>query len=382
MSYLEYNVKYVPSGLRKLMYLNWPLVVLLTTVAGIGFLMLYSVAGGSLSPWAEPQMKRFVMGLVLMFVIALVPIWFWRNLAGLAYGLSILLLLFVEFFGVTGMGAQRWIDLGFMRLQPSELTKITLVMMLAAYYDWLDIKKVSRPLWVAIPILLILLPAFLVLRQPDLGTAILLIAGGGILMFLAGVSWIYFGVVSAAAGGLVTAVFQSRGTDWQLLKNYQFRRIDTFLDPATDPLGAGYHITQSKIALGSGGWTGRGFMQGTQSRLNFLPEKHTDFIFTTLAEEFGFLGAFSLLTLYALIIFFCVVSALNNKDRFGSLLTLGIAATFFLFFAVNMSMVMGLAPVVGVPLPLVSYGGSAMLVLMLAFGLAQSAHVHRPRRRG
>ncbi len=382
MSYLEYNVKYVPSGARKLLYLNWPLVVLLITVAGIGFLMLYSVAGGSLTPWAEPQMKRFVLGMVVMFAVALVPIWFWRNVAGLAYGVSILLLLFVEFFGATGMGAQRWIDLGFMRLQPSELTKITMVMMLAAYYDWLDIKKVSRPIWVLIPILLILLPTFLVLKQPDLGTAILLITGGGILMFLAGVSWWYFAAVFAGIGGLVTAVFQSRGTDWQLLKDYQFRRIDTFLDPASDPLGAGYHITQSKIALGSGGWGGRGFMQGTQSRLNFLPEKHTDFIFTTLAEEFGFMGAFSLLVLYALIIVFCIVSALSNKDRFGALLTLGIAATFFLFFAVNMSMVMGLAPVVGVPLPLVSYGGSAMLVLMLAFGLAQSAHVHRPRHRG
>ncbi|MEO1238755.1 MAG: FtsW/RodA/SpoVE family cell cycle protein, partial [Pseudomonadota bacterium] len=173
--------------------------------------------------------------------------------------------------------------------------------------------------------------------------------------------------------------FTSRGTDWQLLQDYQYRRIDTFLDPSSDPLGAGYHITQSKIALGSGGWTGRGFMQGTQSRLNFLPEKHTDFIFTTLAEEFGFIGGISLLTLYGLIIVFCIASALGNKDRFGALLTMGIAAAFFLFFAVNMSMVMGLAPVVGVPLPLVSYGGSAMLVLLVAFGLVQSAHVHRPR---
>lgn len=179
--------------------------------------------------------------------------------------------------------------------------------------------------------------------------------------------------------GLVVAVFQSRGTEWQLLKNYQYRRIDTFLDPSSDPLGAGYHITQSKIALGSGGWTGRGFMQGTQSRLNFLPEKHTDFIFTTLAEEFGYVGAVSLLSLYALIVVFCIASAISNKDRYSSLLILGIAGAFFLFFAVNMSMVMGLAPVVGVPLPLVSYGGSAMLVLMAGFGLVQSAHVHRPR---
>ena len=379
MSYLEYRVQTVPSGLRKVLFLNWPLIVLLTAVAFIGFVMLYSVAGGSFSPWAEPQMKRFAFGMVLMLAVAMVPIWFWRNMAGLAFGGSMLLLLLVEFFGVSGMGAQRWIDLGFMRLQPSELSKLTLVMILAAYYDWLPVEKTSRPQWVIVPLLLILFPAFLVLRQPDLGTAILMTAGGGIMMFLAGVHWLYFAAVIVIAGGMVFLVFASRDTPWQLLADYQYRRIDTFIDPANDPLGAGYHITQAKIALGSGGWTGRGFMQGTQSRLNFLPEKHTDFIFTTLAEEFGFVGAFSLLTLYALIVFFCIVSALNNKDRFGSLLTLGVATTFFLFFAVNMSMVMGLAPVVGVPLPFVSWGGTAMLVLLAAFGLAQSAHVHRPR---
>ncbi|MDJ1007612.1 MAG: rod shape-determining protein RodA [Paracoccaceae bacterium] len=379
MSYLEHSVKRVPTGARKILYLNWPLILLIAAVASIGFLMLVSVAGGRVDRWAEPQMIRFVMGMVAMFIVAMVPIWFWRNMAGLAYLFSLALLVFVEFFGVTGMGAQRWIDLGFMRLQPSEVTKITLVMILAAYYDWLPLNKVSHPLWVLIPVAIILIPTALVLKQPDLGTAILLLAGGGIVMFLAGVSWWYFGAVAAAGVGLVSAVFASRGTDWQLIKDYQFRRIDTFLDPASDPLGAGYHITQSKIALGSGGWTGRGFMQGTQSRLNFLPEKHTDFIFTTLAEEFGFIGGISLLILYGLIILFCVVSAFGNRDRFGALLTLGIAAAFFLFFAVNMSMVMGLAPVVGVPLPLVSFGGSAMLVLLVAFGLVQSAHVHRPR---
>ena len=222
-------------------------------------------------------------------------------------------------------------------------------------------------------------PSALVLKQPDLGTAILLVAGGGIVMFCAGVSWWYFIAVIAGTGGLIYTVLASRGTDWQILKDYQYTRIDTFLDPSTDPLGAGYNITQAKIALGSGGWSGKGFMQGTQSRLNFLPEKHTDFIFTTLAEEFGFIGGFSLLCLYGLIIFFCITSAVGNKDRFGSLLTLGVAVTLFLYFAVNMSMVMGLAPVVGVPLPLVSYGGSAMLVLLAAFGLVQSAHIHRPR---
>jgi rod shape determining protein RodA len=379
MSYLEYTVKNVPTGLRKVLYVNWPLALLLAAVAGVGFLMLYSVAGGSFNPWAEPQMKRFALGFGVMLFVAMVPIWFWRNVAGVAYGISLALLFAVEFFGSIGMGAQRWIDLGFMRLQPSELMKITLVMLLAAYYDWLPVERTSRPIWVIIPVALILLPVYLVLKQPDLGTSILLIASGGMMMFLAGVHWAYFAGVIAAAIGLVTAVFRSRGTDWQLLANYQYRRIDTFLDPSSDPLGAGYHITQSKIALGSGGWTGRGFMQGTQSRLNFLPEKHTDFIFTTLAEEFGFIGAISLLGLYALIIVFCISSAVANRDRFSSLLIYGIATTFFLFFAVNMSMVMGLAPVVGVPLPLVSYGGSAMLILMIGFGMVQSAHVHRPR---
>ncbi|MQQ09729.1 rod shape-determining protein RodA [Epibacterium sp. SM1979] len=379
MSYLAYHAKTTPSGLRKILYLNWPLVLLLGTVASVGFLMLYSVAGGDFSPWVEPQFKRFLLGIGVMLFVAMVPIWFWRNVSVVAYLGSFALLLAVEFFGTVGMGAQRWIDIGFMRLQPSELMKITLVMLLAAYYDWLPQDRTSRPFWILLPVAMILIPTALVLKQPDLGTSILLMASGGGVMFLAGVHWGYFAAVISAGVGLVAAVFQSRGTDWQLLKDYQFRRIDTFLDPSQDPLGAGYHITQSKIALGSGGWSGRGFMQGTQSRLNFLPEKHTDFIFTTLAEEFGFIGGFTLLSIYMLIIVFCVAAAIATKDRFSSLVTMGIALTFFLFFAVNMSMVMGLAPVVGVPLPMVSYGGSAMLVLLAAFGLVQSANIHRPR---
>ena len=381
MSYLEYAVQRTPTGAGKILYLNWALVLLLAAVSGVGFLMLYSVAGGALQPWAEPQMRRFAVGLALMFAVAFVPIWFWRNMAGLAYGLSLVLLIGVEFFGTAGMGAQRWLDLGIIRLQPSELAKITLVMVLAAYYDWLDIRRASHPVWVVLALIIILLPTLLVLRQPDLGTALLLLMGGGAVMFLAGVSWIYFAIVIVLGGGLVAAVLVSRGTEWQLLQDYQYRRIDAFLDPSIDPLGAGYHISQSKIALGSGGWSGRGFMQGTQSRLNFLPEKHTDFIFTTLAEEFGYIGGISLLVLYALIVAFCVAAALKMKDRFASLLTLGVAATFFFYFAINMAMVMGLAPVVGVPLPMVSYGGSAMLVLMIGFGLVQSAHIHRPRGR-
>ena len=379
MSYLEYRATAVPTGFRKIIFIHWGLVMLLVAAASIGFLMLYSVAGGNWDPWAAAQLKRFALGMALMFVVAMIPIWFWRNVSAVAYLVSLILLLVVAYFGSMGMGAQRWIDLGFMRLQPSELCKITLVMVLAAYYDWLPSDRVSNPIWVIVPILLTLIPVGLVISQPDLGTALLLLMGGGAMMFLAGVHWAYFASVIVLAVGGIAAIFQSRGLQWQLLNDYQYRRIDTFLDPASDPLGAGYHITQSKIALGSGGWTGRGFMQGTQTRLNFLPEKHTDFIFTTLAEEFGFVGAISLLIIYLLILAFCWLSALQNKDRFSTLLIMGISVTFFLFFAVNMSMVMGLAPVVGVPLPLVSYGGSAMLVLMGAFGLLQSAHIHRPR---
>ncbi len=379
MSFLEYRVKTVPSGLRKVLYVNWPVVLLMTAVATVGFLMLYSVAGGRFDLWAERQMRVFGLGLVLMFVVAFVPIWFWRNVSGVAYLASIVMLIGVELFGETRGGAQRWIDVGFIQFQPSELMKFTLVMMLASYYDWLDMKKMSRPLWVVIPVALIIAPTVLVLMQPNLGTSLMLVMGGAAVMFAAGVSMWYFAAVFLMGGGAVAAVFFSRGTSWQLLHDYQYTRIDTFLDPTADPLGAGYNIIQAKIALGSGGWSGKGFMQGTQSRLNFLPEKHTDFIFTTVAEEFGFIGAFSLLVLYGAILAFLVAAALQNKDRFSALLILGVAANLFFYIAVNLSMVMGMAPVVGVPLPLLSYGGSAMLVLMVGFGLVQSAHIHRPR---
>lgn len=379
MSYLDYTVERVPTGWRKILYLNWPLVFLVAAVCCVGFLMLYSVSGGDIDRWAMPQMERFAAGMVLMIGLAFVPIWFWRSISVGAYVVCLVLLVLVEVMGHVGMGAQRWLVLGPIRIQPSELTKIAFVMTLAAYYDWLPAEKVSRPLWVAIPVLLILAPTALVLMQPDLGTSVMLIAGGGIVMFAAGVSLWYFGAVIAIVVALVTAVMESRGTEWQLLHEYQFRRIDTFLDPGSDPLGAGYNIMQAQIALGSGGWSGRGFMQGTQSRLNFLPEKHTDFIFTSLAEEFGFVGAASLLVLYVLILGFALHSALTNRDRFASLMTIGIAGTFFLYFAINMATVMGMLPAKGSPLPLVSYGGTSLMILLMGFGILQSAHVHRPR---
>lgn len=379
MSYLEHNIKRTPYGIVKFLHLNWAVLILISAISFVGILMLYSVAGGSTAPWAEPQLKRFVAGMCMLLFIAMTPIWFWKNVSGFIYFTSIALLIGVDFFGTTGMGAQRWLDLGFIRLQPSELTKITTVLFLAAYYDWLDITKVSKPIWVLIPLIIILIPVFLIFNQPDLGTALLVLCGGGGLMLLAGVHWAYFlGIIMSLSAGVV-AIFYTRDTGLAILRDYQYRRIDTFLNPSSDPMGAGYHIGQSKIALGSGGLNGRGFMQGTQSQLNFLPEKHTDFIFTTLAEEFGFIGGLSVLALYNLVIFFCIVSALKNKDRFSSLIIMGIAFTFFLYFAPNMAMVMGFAPIVGVPLPLISYGGSSMLVLLGAFGLMQSAHVHRVR---
>jgi rod shape determining protein RodA len=379
MSFLEYRVKQAPTGLRKVLYLNWPLVVLIAAVASVGFLMLYSIAGGNLDPWARRQMQVFGVGMALMFMVAMVPIWFWRSMAGLGYLVAFLLLILVEIMGETNMGAQRWINLGFIQFQPSEMMKFTLVMMLASYYDWLDPKRVSRPLYVLIPVLLTIAPTVLVLMQPNLGTSLMLLLAGAAVMFAAGVSLWYFAGVLALVVGAVVGVFTLRGTPWQFLHDYQYTRIDTFLNPGADPLGAGYNIIQAQIALGSGGWSGKGYMQGTQSRLNFLPEKHTDFIFTTLAEEFGFVGAFSLLVLYALIIGFCLIAVFQNRDRFSALLIVGVAANFFFYIAVNLSMVMGMAPVVGVPLPLLSYGGSAMLVLLVGFGLVQSAHVHRPR---
>ncbi len=369
----------IPNGINKLFYLNWPVLLIVITIASFGFLMLYSVADGNLKPWAEPQIIRFSVGFLMIIVFSFIHINFWKKVSVISYFLSLMLLILVLHFGITGGGAKRWLDLKFLTLQPSELMKVCLVILLAAYYDWLKPERTSQVLWVAFPALIILVPAISVIIQPDLGTGLLILFIGISVMFLAGVSWWYFVAIFSLIPGVIATVWISRGKTWQFLTDYQYRRIDTFLDPSLDPLGSGYHITQSKIALGSGGFTGRGLMQGTQSQLNFLPRNHTDFIFTTLAEEFGFLGAISLLAGYGLIIIFSMISAITNKSRFGSLLTAGLTINFFSYFAINIAMVMGLAPVVGVPLPLISYGGSAMLVLLASFGLMQSAHVHRLR---
>ena len=364
---------------QKLSRANWTLLAIIATLAGAGVLALYSVAGGSFEPYALQQVLRLSIGFICIFATAFIPLRYWYYAAFPFFFASVLLVAVSADFGVAVKGAQRWLEIGPIRLQPSEITKIALVMALAAYYAHLPKYRISSLLWVAIPVVFIAVPSLLVAVQPDLGTSVLIAAGGGIVMFTAGVSYFFFAAVILIAIACITAVFQSRGTEWQLLQDYQYNRIDTFLDPSIDPFGAGYHITQSKIAIGSGGLHGRGFLQGTQSQLNFLPEKHTDFVFTILAEEFGLIFCLVLLSFYAAIIFLCTITAVQSKNRFGSLLALGVGGTLFLNFISNVAMITGLIPVVGVPLPFISYGGSSLLVMMFAFGLVQSVNIHAER---
>lgn len=364
---------------QKIWNINWILVLLISATAAIGFGMLYSVAGGSMDPWVKRQMTRFGMGLVLMFLVALVDVRFWMRYAYVIYAIALGLLIAVEFIGSVGMGAQRWVDLGVFQLQPSEVMKIAMVLALARYFHGLSLDEGERFRWLLPPLLMMLAPVALVLRQPDLGTALLIVMGSGAIFMMAGVRLWIFGFVFAAVAAATPFA-------WSYLHTYQKARILTFLNPERDPLGAGYHILQSKIALGSGGLAGRGYMQGTQSYLNFLPEKQTDFIFTSLAEEFGLTGGLVLLGLYVVIITYGIAIALRSRNHFGRLVAMGITVTFFLYVFINIAMVTGLVPVVGVPLPLVSYGGTAMMTILIGFGLLISVYVHRdvriPRRPG
>jgi rod shape determining protein RodA len=291
------------------------------------------------------------------------------------YFVSLLLLGAVDVMGAGAMGAQRWIDLKVIQLQPSEIMKVAIVLALARYFHSVGPEQIGRITLLVPPVLMVVAPVLLVLKQPDLGTAIMLLASGGALCFVAGVRWWKFAIVIAGGIGAVPL-------GWHFLKPYQKARILTFLDPERDPLGTGYHILQSKIALGSGGIFGKGFLQGTQSHLNFLPEKQTDFIFTMLAEEFGIVGGLVLLALYTLLLVYGVAIALRSRNQFGRLLAMGVTVTFFLYVFVNIAMVMGLIPVVGVPLPLISYGGTAMLSILFGFGLVMSVYIHRDVRLG
>jgi rod shape determining protein RodA len=354
----------------KLRHLNWPFVAVVILVALVGYAMLYSAAGGANAPWAWRHGVRLGVGLGAMLVIALIDIRFWFRLAYPIYGLALLGLIAVEVMGIVSMGAQRWINLGLFQLQPSEVMKIGLILALARWFHSAWLEDVARPAFLVTPVLLIATPVVLVLKQPDLGTSIMLAGGGTGLLFLAGVRWWKFGLV---LGPMLLAL----PLLWQQLHDYQRQRVLTFLDPERDPLGAGYHIIQSKIALGSGGVWGKGFLQGTQSQLSFLPEKHTDFIFTMLAEETGLMGALALLALFMVLIGLGLLFSLRARSQFGRLLAMGIAVTFFLYVVINIAMVTGLIPVVGVPLPMISYGGTAMLTVLTGFGLLLGVDVHR-----
>ncbi len=355
---------------QKLWQIHWFFVLMLMATAVVGFAMLYSAADGHVDPWANRHALRFAFGIMLMIAVAVIDIRFWLRYAYVIYAIVLLLLGGVEIAGSMGMGARRWISLGFVNLQPSELMKVAMVLALARYFHGGGIEDIRRPLFLIPPILIVAAPSALVLRQPDLGTGLILLITGAALFFMAGVRiWKFVAV------GLLGLI--SMPIAWQFLHQYQRRRILTFLDPESDPLGAGYHIIQSKIAFGSGGLSGRGFLQGTQGHLNFLPEMQTDFIFTMLAEEFGLIGGLALLGLYTLLLIYGIAISLRSRSHFGGLLAMGVTSTFFLYVFINMAMVMGLIPVVGVPLPLISYGGTAMMTLMFGFGLLMGTWVHR-----
>lgn len=358
------------SLIEKLQHLGWGLVVLICIMAGVGFTALYSAAGGDLEPWASKQMLRFAVGFVVMIVIALIDIKWWYKFSLPIYIIGFVLLVIVELMGQIGMGAQRWINLGFMQLQPSEFMKIAVVMMLAKYFHAAAPEDMRNIRYLLMALILIILPVGLVLLQPDLGTALMIVMAGIAMFFLAGAPiWMFL------TGG--AAVLASLPVAWSLMHEYQKKRVMTFLNPDSDPLGSGYHITQSKIALGSGGIEGKGFLEGTQSKLNFLPEKQTDFIFTLWAEEWGFIGGVFILVICGLIFAYGLWVANKCRHSYGRLLALGLTINFSLYVFINIAMVMGLIPVVGAPLPLVSYGGTSMLAALVGFGLILSCNIHR-----
>ena len=354
----------------KVWQISWLYVLLLCAVAGVGYAALYSAAGGSPEPYAARHVLRFAAGLVLMIAIALVDTRVIARLAWPAYAVSLALLVVVARYGHVGKGAQRWIELGGLQLQPSELMKITLVLALASWFHRVSIERIGNPLFLIPPALVVLAPVGLIIKEPNLGTAVIVALLGAAMFFAAGVRWWKFVLVALPVPFAAHIVYNH-------LHDYQRARIDTFLDPESDPLGAGYNIIQSKIALGSGGMWGKGFLQGTQGHLDFLPEKQTDFIFTMIGEEFGLVGSIALMVLLAFVVFGGMLIALRCRNQFGRLVAFGISVNFFLYVFVNIAMVMGVIPVGGVPLPLISHGGSAMITVMLGFGLLMSVHVHR-----
>ena len=361
--------------LEKFTRMSWGLLILIVLIASIGFAMLYSAAGGDVDPWAKRQLIRFICGLGLVFIVSLSDIRFWMRSAYFFYAAALGALILVEVYGLIGMGAQRWLNLGWLQIQPSEIMKIALILVLAAYFHGRTLEELKKIRYMLVPLAMVVVPMILVLRQPDLGTAVMLGLGGAAVFFVAGAALRYFAIgVAMALAGIPAA--------WPFLEIYQQERILTFLNPDADPLGAGYHIIQSKIALGSGGLLGRGYMQGTQSHLNFLPEHQTDFIFTMLAEEFGMVGALALIGLYTAIFIYGLIISARCSNHFGRLLAAGLTTTLFLYVYINIAMVIGIIPVVGVPLPLISYGGSAMMTVLFAVGLLMCVFVHRDTQIG
>ncbi len=355
---------------QRLSKLNWWLVLLVVLITCVGLASLYSAAGGSVDPWASRQLTRFGIGALGMVFIALIDIRWWYRLTWPIYFLGLLLLVIVEVKGHVGMGAQRWINLGFMQLQPSELMKIAIIMALARHFHGASHEQARRLAFLIVPALVVIAPVALVLLQPDLGTSLMMVIAGAGMVFIAGAPiWLF--VAATIFVGISIPIA------WQFLHEYQKQRVITFLNPESDPLGAGYHIIQSKIAIGSGGVEGKGFLQGTQSHLNFLPEKQTDFIFTLWVEEWGLFGGLSLLAMFLCIFITAFRTSLKCKHNFGKYLALGISINFSLYVFINIAMVMGLIPVVGAPLPLVSYGGTSMLAALIGFGLLMSCGIFR-----
>lgn len=355
----------------KIMALPLVLIGIILAITAVGIAAQYSAAEGSFSPWAGTQIIRFVPLFIGMLIMALVPLKWWYWSAYPLWGIGLILLVIVEVMGAVGMGAQRWINLGFMNLQPSEIMKIAVVMALARYYHDIDLSEARRYKTLFWPAVLIGSPMALVMLQPDLGTTLMLGMAGASVLFLAGVRMRLFIIGILLAAAIIPVAYT------YVLKDYQRKRIDTFLDPSSDPMGAGYHITQSKIAIGSGGMTGKGYLEGTQARLNFLPEKQTDFIFTLWAEEWGMIGCLGILGLYCASFIFGFIIALQAKHIFAKLLVMGLTINLSVYVMVNTGMVMGLLPVVGAPLPLISYGGSAMLAALICYGLIINAKIHR-----
>lgn len=356
---------------KRILDINKNLIIFILLVFTTGIFMLYSASGGSLSPWANKQMYYFLFFMPVMILIILIDINFWCKISYLAYFSSLALLIYVEFLGHTAMGATRWIRFAGFSIQPSETMKLGLVMGLARYFTTKDIKQITQNKYLIIPSLMIALPTLLVLKQPDLGTASILVIIGISMFFVVGVQWWKF----AICGALFLSILPFA---WKYgLHDYQKKRIEVFLNPESDPLGSGYNITQSKIAIGSGGFFGKGYLKGTQSQLAFLPEKQTDFIFTMSTEEIGFVGGVYIISLYLIITAFAFWIAFKSKYTFGRLMASGVGFILFFHVFINIGMVMGILPVVGVPLPLMSYGGTITVTSLISFGFLLNADLYR-----